>query len=649
MTLTGDRITGPDSRSPRAPHRSLLTGHAVTDSFSLMRYIPHSPADIEQMLAAVGVGVARRPVPHIPAALRATGPIDLPPGLPEQEVRRGSKRWRRATTAPTRSRFLGAGAYPHFIPAAVDQLIQRAEFYTAYTPYQPEVSQGTLQAIFEFQTLDRELFGMEVGQRQHVRRRVGDRRSGADGAAPAAEAPRVFSRARCIRTTAQTDAHLSGGAGDVELLEAPFGADGRLDRAWLAPHVDQRTVRGRARLSERVRGRRGSARRARASRRRQALARHARPPSRWRSALLKSPGACGADIAVGEGQSLGFPLAYGGPGVGLFATRSKHVRSMPGRLVGETVDDDGRRGFVLTLATREQHIRRERATSNICTNQGLSRSPSTVYLCLFGRHGLRQLAQRESGGAHRAAARARRRRALAAGFAGPFFNEFVLRGRERGGGAGSARAAAACSPALPLGEWYPELDDALLIARHRAARRRRGRLQRARSGGVGTGAHRSGARTATSRRCALACSTSRSSSSTAAPGRTGVDLPGRGGGRDPTDGTCRRSWCASRSPGFPEVSEPEVIRHFIRLSQWNFGTATTFYPLGSCTMKYNPMVNEVVARLPGFAGAASADAGRVAQGASSCVGAAGDARRDLRHGRGVACSRRPARTASSPA
>ena len=180
-------------------------------------------------------------------------------------------------------------------------------------------------------------------------------------------------------------------------------------------------------------------------------------------ALLQSPGDCGAEIAVGEGQSFGIPMSYGGPGVGLFATRSKHVRSMPGRLVGEAHDDAGRRGYVLTLATREQHIRRERATSNICTNHGLIALAATVYLCLYGKHGLRQLAHVNLARAHRAA------RALTAGgrwrmaFDGPFFNEFAVRGAGAAAALTAARQAGVLA-GIPLGEWYPELDDALLIA-----------------------------------------------------------------------------------------------------------------------------------------------------------------------------------------
>jgi glycine dehydrogenase subunit 1 len=178
---------------------------------------------------------------------------------------------------------------------------------------------------------------------------------------------------------------------------------------------------------------------------------------------VQPPGGLGADIAVGEGQSFGVPLSYGGPGVGLFATRFTHVRSMPGRLVGEAHDEGGRRGYVLTLATREQHIRRERATSNICTNHGLIALAVTVYLSLLGKHGLRRLARLNLERAHAAAARLCTGGRWQPAFSGPFFNEFAVRGRDAGAALARAQSAGVLA-GVPLGRWYPELDDALLMA-----------------------------------------------------------------------------------------------------------------------------------------------------------------------------------------
>lgn len=427
-----------------------------------MRFIPHSPTDIEQMLATVGEASVEALFRDIPAVLRATGAIDLPPGLGEQEVRRRLETLATQSSATGALSFLGAGAYPHFSPAVVDNILQRAEFYSAYTPYQPEVSQGTLQAIFEFQTLVAMLFGLEVANASMY-----------DGASATAEAalmalrllpkrPRVV-LARSLhphyRETVRT--YLEG-AGDSEVLEAPFGADGRLDMGWLQANVDATTcavIAGYPNffgVVEDLRAVHG------VTQARGAVLVTATPET-LALALLRAPGDCGAEIAVGEGQSFGIPLSYGGPGVGLFSTRTKHVRSMPGRLVGEAHDDAGRRGYVLTLATREQHIRRERATSNICTNHGLIALAATVYLCLYGKRGLRQLAHLNLDRAHRAA------RALTAGgrwqpaFDGPFFNEFAVRGRGAAAALDAARDAGVLA-GVPLGQWYPELDDALLVA-----------------------------------------------------------------------------------------------------------------------------------------------------------------------------------------
>jgi glycine cleavage system P protein (glycine dehydrogenase) subunit 1 len=427
-----------------------------------MRFIPHSPSDIEQMLGAVGAASLDELFRDIPEALRATGPIDLPPGLPEQEVRRRLEALAARNDGATALSFLGAGAYPHFSPAVVDNILQRAEFYSAYTPYQPEVSQGTLQAIFEFQTLVAMVFGLEVANASMY-----------DGASATAEAalmalrlapkrPRVILARSLHPQYRETVRTYLEGAGDSEVLEAPFGADGRLDTGWLAQNVDQRTCAVIAGYPN-VFGVVEDLRAVHAIAAPQGTILVTATAEPLALALLQSPGDCGAEIAVGEGQSFGISMSYGGPGVGLFATRSKHVRSMPGRLVGEAHDDAGRRGYVLTLATREQHIRRERATSNICTNHGLIALAATVYLCLHGKHGLRQLAYVNLARAHRAA------RAVTAGgrwrtaFAAPFFNEFAVRGTGAAAALVAARNAGVLA-GVPLGDWYPELDDALLIA-----------------------------------------------------------------------------------------------------------------------------------------------------------------------------------------
>ena len=423
-------------------------------------YTPHTAADVAAMLAAIG-GVASIDdlFAHIPAGLRARGAIDLPPGTTEPELRALMEGLAaRNAAGQAGGVFLGAGAYPHWIPTLVDQLLLRSEFATAYTPYQPEVSQGTLQAVFEFQTFCATLLGLDVANASMY-----------DGASAAAEAVLMARRMRPERRTVWLARSLHPqyrhtvrtylqALADVRVRELPFAADGRVELAPLAADLDDAlcVVLGYPNVFGVLEDVAAVARTAGTGT--FTITATTEPLA---LALVRSPGACGADIAVAEGQSFGLPVSYGGPGVGLFATRERHVRSMPGRLVGETVDVHGRRGFVLTLATREQHIRRERATSNICTNQGLCALAVTVYLSLLGRHGLRRLAERNYQAAHAAAARLE-----AAGVprlvAGPFFNEFVVHAP-----AAVARWEALAREGLvagfPLERWYPELEGALLV------------------------------------------------------------------------------------------------------------------------------------------------------------------------------------------
>jgi glycine dehydrogenase subunit 1 len=435
-----------------------------------MRFVPHSAEDIRAMLAAVGVADVEGLFVDIPAPLRASAGLNLAPGLSELEVRTRLEVLAAQNTAARQCCFIGAGAYPHFVPAVVDQIIQRAEFYSAYTPYQPEVSQGTLQAIFEFQSLVAMLLGMEVANASMY-----------DGASATAEAvlmalrlhPQrrrvILSRAlhpqyrEVVHTYAAgagTAAPSTTGAGPIELLEAPLTADGRTDRAWVANALNDQTaavVIGYPNFFGVVEDLGGFA----------ALAHEAgaalisATTEAVALGLLKPPGAYGADIVVAEGQSLGIPMSYGGPGVGLFATRNEHVRTMPGRLVGEAVDGAGRRGYVLTLATREQHIRREKATSNICTNHGLMALAFTVHVATLGKAGIRRLAIANTAAAHHVADRL-----TAAGwqlqFAAPFFNEFVVTRTDAEASWHAARKAGILA-GVPLGRWYPELAESLLL------------------------------------------------------------------------------------------------------------------------------------------------------------------------------------------
>ncbi len=426
-----------------------------------MRYLPQTEQSVRHMLGVVGVERIEDLFRDIPEALRATAALDLPTGLSELDAVRRLTELADRNSGATALSFLGAGAYSHFVPAAVDNILQRAEFYSAYTPYQPEVSQGTLQAIFEFQSMVAMLLGLDVANASMY-----------DGASAVAEAALMALRMQRKRERLLVARSLHPqyrevlatylqGIADAEVVEIGFGADGRLDRAALAAELDDNAaavivgtpnffgvIEDVAAISE-VAAQQG-------------VLTITATSEAMSLAAVRSPGDCGADIAVAEGQSLGVPVSYGGPGVGLFAARDRYVRSLPGRLVGQAVDSDGRRGFVLTLATREQHIRRERATSNICTNQGLIALAVTVYLSLFGKQGLRRLARQNLALAHRA------RDLVCAGswqprFDAPFFNEFAIRGPD----ARAALRRAADSgvvAGVELGRWYPELDDSLLVA-----------------------------------------------------------------------------------------------------------------------------------------------------------------------------------------
>ena len=427
-----------------------------------MRYIPHTEADVAAMLSVLGLRSLGELIEHVPAELRATAALDVAPGLGEADV--GNRLAALAAgnrVSPQLRCFAGAGAYPHFVPSVVDAVILRSEFATAYTPYQPEVSQGTLQATFEFQSLVASLLGLDVANASLY-----------DGSTATAEAVLMAHRllpkpGRVLlaaslppqyRDVVRT--YLEGLAG-LECEEVPYGADGRIDRAalgrMLSP-VPCGVVVGYPNFFGVIEDLGAVAEMAHAA----SSLLVSVTPEAMSLGLLKSPGSLGADIAVGEGQSFGIPLSFGGPYLGLFATRDKHVRSMPGRLVGETVDEQGRRGYVLTLATREQHIRRERATSNICTNQGLCALAATVFLALAGRQGLREVADRNARKARHALSRLREAVGAQPVFAAPFFNEFVVRlpdarrrherALERGVLAG-----------VPLETSYPELRDALLV------------------------------------------------------------------------------------------------------------------------------------------------------------------------------------------
>jgi glycine dehydrogenase subunit 1 len=417
------------------------------------------------MLRAVGAASIDDLFVDVPEAVRLTGKIEgLPDHLGEMAVERQlSALARRNLVAGDVPFFLGCGAYRHHIPASVDHLIQRGEFLTSYTPYQPEIAQGTLQALFEFQTQVARLYGCDVANASMY-----------DGSTACWEAigmaRRITRRGKAVLSSglhphyvsvARTMARFTGDI--LETARPDLGA--RPDTARLLDSVDGETSCVVVQYPD-ILGRIGdlSELAERAHQLGALLVVVVTEPVAL--GLIRSPGEMGADIVVGEGQSIGVGLNFGGPYVGLFATRDKYVRQMPGRLAGETVDAEGKRGFVLTLSTREQHIRREKATSNICTSSVLCALAFTMHLTLLGEKGLRQLAEINH---HRALEAAER----LAGLPGvelvneTFFNEFTLRLPKEARPAVRAMADKGVLGGVSLGRLYPgveTLENGLVVA-----------------------------------------------------------------------------------------------------------------------------------------------------------------------------------------
>ena len=411
------------------------------------------------MLASIGLSTAEELFRSIPQDIQLGRKLDVTYPLAEPEVIAALEEMASRNTAASKPSFIGAGVYSHFSPTIVDHLIQRSEFFTSYTPYQPEISQGTLQYIFEFQTLICQLTGMEVANASMY-----------DGSTAMAEAylmtQRVTRREKIVvsdgvhpeyREVARTYTQ----HGDLEIVTAGFDEKtGRvadlsaLDDKTAALVVQSPNFFGCVENLERL---------ADAAHKVGALL-VVVVPEAISFGLLKSPGECGADIVVGEGQSFGIPMSFGGPHVGLFATQEKYVRQMPGRLCGIAYDKDGNRGFVLTLSTREQHIRREKATSNICTNQGLIALAATIYMEAMGKQGLQEVAKQN---AQKAAYAARKIAAIDGyeiAFSAPTFNEFVVRGpRAATEILDELRVAHGIIGGLPLSKYYADRPNDFLV------------------------------------------------------------------------------------------------------------------------------------------------------------------------------------------
>jgi glycine dehydrogenase subunit 1 len=452
-----------------------------------MPYLPNTADDQRAMLEAIGVASLEELFATVPADLRLARQLDLPPAMGEMELTAhvselaarnaaASHRWdifnapprggrvSHPHTPPTAGRavcFLGGGSYDHFIPAVVDFVAARSEFYTSYTPYQPEASQGSLQALFEYQTLITQLTGMDVSNSslyeggsaaaEAVLMALGAAR----GSARVVVAQSVHPEYREILATYLANL-------DAELITVGT-PDGTISPPRLEAAVADRTacvllqhpnffgcleeVEAAAEIAHRA----------------GALLIVAVDPISL--GLLKRPGDYGADIVVAEGQSLGSPMAFGGPYLGIMACREKSLRRMPGRLVGQTVDRRGKRCWVLTLQTREQHIRREKATSNICTNQALIALRAAVYLAVMGPQGMREVAELCLQKARYAARRLTAGPSLSLAFGRPTLKEFVVRSSDRPvEELLKAALAEGIFAGVPLGRWYPELADCLLVA-----------------------------------------------------------------------------------------------------------------------------------------------------------------------------------------
>jgi len=394
-------------------NRVLLQGDCV-------RFHPHTPQDIQTMLQTLGLSDVKQLFASIPESLQLHRPLNIPRALSEDEL---VSYFKTLSKRPDLVSFLGAGLNPHLLPEVADSIIRRSEFYTSYTPYQPEMSQGTLQAIFEFQTMISELFGLPVANASMY-----------DGASAFAEsllmALRIHPERRqvlisnALHPEYQRVGRTFLSCQDATISTLPVSGDGSVDRDTLRAHLSQ-DVAVVAIQNPNFFGHLEDI---------FAIAQDVHAVGALlvvvvnetlALGVLESPGTLGADIVVGEGLNmLGGPM-FGGPALGLFACQDTYLRQMPGRLCGEATDKDGQKGYVLTLSTREQHIRRDKATSNICTNQGLIALAYAVHLALRGPQGLRELAIFNMSVAHELEQRLAQR-GISRVFSGPYFNEFVV-------------------------------------------------------------------------------------------------------------------------------------------------------------------------------------------------------------------------------
>ncbi len=431
-----------------------------------MRYLPHTREDIDSMLESIGKDSLNDLFSSLPPDCLLQEDLNLPPSMTEWELTDHMQHLAQsANQFNPKMMFIGAGSYRHYIPETVRFLLSRSEFYTAYTPYQPEISQGTLQGIFEYQTLVCRLLGLDIANASVY-----------DGASALAEAVLMAIRITKKKKVALSDAinplyrqvvstYLS--PTEYEIVNLPYLSNGRTDLSVLSDPDEYAAIAvqspnffGVIEDLEQI----GS------------ITKEHKPlficcfSEALAYGLLKSPGECGVDIACGEGQSFGIPQSHGGPGLGIFACREKYMRNMPGRLVGQTVDLDGNRGFVLTLATREQHIRREKATSNICTNQGLCAMAASIYLASLGGTGLSKLARINYDHCEYLKT-GLKNQGFSILFQNPTFNEFVIALPEGKEGLYDKLLAKGVVLGLPLESYFEEMKNHYLVCVTETARK----------------------------------------------------------------------------------------------------------------------------------------------------------------------------------
>lgn len=424
-----------------------------------MNYVPNTEGQQEKLLARIGASSIEELFQDIPQSVRLNRPLQVAGGMSEMELVKHVK----ALAAKNGSldeytSYLGAGAYEHYIPAYVDQLLLRSEFYTAYTPYQPEISQGTLQAIYEYQTLICELTGMDVANASMY-----------DGASALAEAALMSCDAtrrnkvlvsRTVHPEYREVLATYLPPRGVEIEEIPY-KDGFVDVAGLEKQLNQEIAGVLIQVPNFFGGVEAAEEIAQLAHAQGALLVAAVNPVSL--GILKSPGEYGADIVVGEGQPFGNPLNYGGPYLGFLASRDKYVRRMPGRIVGATKDKNGKKGYVLTLQAREQHIRREKATSNICSNEALCALAFTIHVSGLGKSGLKEMANLNLQKAHYAAKQIAAVPGFELAFQGPFFHEFVVKTKFKPAAVNQELLKHKIIGGLDLSRFYPELSEHMLF------------------------------------------------------------------------------------------------------------------------------------------------------------------------------------------